>query len=521
MYYEGETYREVHRRFGDRSALNRSLDAYLLLINGYPRSKWVSRARLLRGKLFLEELSDRKAASMELRKVTSGAPDSPEVSEARTLLDSMRPKPKRASSRKLPPGIVAVNNIRHWSGREYTRVVIDMDRSVRFRQGRLDDPYRIYFDLLDTQPSSELASRTFPIEDGLLEQIRVGVNRPNVVRVVLDFKRISDYNVFSLPDPYRLVVDILGTPPKPERPAVVVADGGTKPAPSTAPESPGAEPTEAPALDENVEEVDLRLPPAPTRDGYSTARQLGLVARRILIDAGHGGHDPGTMGNGLKEKDLALDISRRVAKLLRQDDELEVKMTRDSDVFIPLEERTAIANTQEADLFVSIHINASRSSRPRGLETFYLNLATTPDAEEVAARENAVSTRRIAELQNLLEQVMNNSRIQESREMAHAVQNSMALGVLKSKRHKRNRGVKTAPLYVLLGANMPAVLVEVGFISNSADAKELGSASHRQQVASSIAEGIRAYHSQLLRTTKSAAHSDCRRLDVSAELALT
>ena len=499
LYFEGEIYREVYRRFNDANALKRALDAYLLIVKGYPRSKWVDRAHLIRGKLFLTVLSDHKSARAELDNIIPGRANSPEAREARKLIDSMRQKPRHTDAKAPPPDTVAVHNIRHWSGRDYTRIVIDMDKDVRFQQGRLENPYRIYFDLLNTRLSSELASRTFPIKDGLLEKIRVGANRPNVVRVVLDFKRLSDYIVFSLPDPYRLVVDILGTPPK----AVGISantDSQEEPSSTTRSPTPGTKQSDAPSLNTTTnEEVDLRLPPVPTREGYSTARQLGLVARRILIDPGHGGHDPGTLGNGLREKDLTLDISRRVANLLEKDGELEVTLTRDSDVFIPLEERTAIANTKEADLFLSIHINASRSSSPRGLETFYLNLATTPDAEEVAARENAVSTRRIAELQDILEKVMNNSKIQESREMAHAIQDSMAVGVLQSKQNKQNRGVKTAPLYVLLGANMPAVLVEVGFITNTFDAKDLRNTSYREKLALAIANGVRNYHSQLMR----------------------
>ena len=203
---------------------------------------------------------------------------------------------------------------------------------------------------------------------------------------------------------------------------------------------------------------------------------------------------------GLREKDLVLDISRRVSKLLVSEG-FEVLMTRNKDVFVPLEERTAIANSKGADLFVSIHVNASRSSRARGIETYYLNLATTPDAAEVAARENASTTRRLSELNELLQKVMNNSKIEESRELASHVQTKMATGLFRSTRDSRNRGVKTAPFYVLLGARVPSVLVEVAYLSNRKDEQLLQDAAYRNKIARSIAQGIRSYHGTLVRKT--------------------
>ncbi len=478
LYYESEIFLEIHRRFEDRAALQRSLDTYLLLANGYPSSKWAKRARLTRGKIFLER-SERKSASIEFRKVTSQWPNTSEASAARRLLENMS-RPKRAASESLPPGVIGVRNIRHWSDskREYTRVVIDLDKDVKYRQGKLENPDRIYFDLLGTRVTKALASKPFPVDGGFLKQIRVGQNKPDTVRVVLDFESISDYNVFWLPDPYRLVVDISGKKPEP-----------LQNAPETSPSDPASETV-----------VDLA--PDPRSDGgHSLAQQLGLEARRVVIDPGHGGHDPGTMSKkGLREKDLVLDISRRVSKLLVSEG-FEVLMTRNKDVFIPLEERTAIANSKGADLFVSIHVNASRSSRPRGIETYYLNLATTPDAAEVAARENASTTRRLSELNELLQKVMNNSKIEESRELASHVQTKMATGLFKSTRDFRNRGVKTAPFYVLLGARVPSVLVEVAYLSNRKDEQLLEDAAYRKKIAQSIAQGIRSYHGTLVRKT--------------------
>jgi N-acetylmuramoyl-L-alanine amidase len=237
-------------------------------------------------------------------------------------------------------------------------------------------------------------------------------------------------------------------------------------------------------------------------NGYSIVQQLGLSASRVVIDPGHGGHDPGTMNkSSLREKDIVLDVSQRLRKLLETDG-FEVVMTRDRDVFIPLEERTAIANSKGADLFVSIHVNAARSTKPRGTETYFLNLATTPDAEEVAARENAVTTRRVNELQGILEKVLNNEKITESRELASRVQTSLATDLYATTKDTRNRGVKTAPFYVLLGAQMPSVLVEVAYLTNRQDAALLRDGAFLQKVAESIASGIRRYQDSLARTTR-------------------
>jgi N-acetylmuramoyl-L-alanine amidase len=521
LFYEAEMYREVHRKFDDAAALKRSLDAYLLLAKGYPSSKWAPRARLTRGKIQIE-LSERKSGTAELEKVVADFPDSAEALEARRLLDEMT-KPRRAAAsperETFPRGIVGVRNIRQWTGTEYTRIVIDLDDEVKYREGSVQDPARIYFDLLGARVTKDLASRPFPVGDGFLQQIRVGQNQADVVRVVLDFQNLSEYNVFTLPDPYRLVVDILGKEPrKAPRQALPVevgevAEAGESPslpledipepapapvvAESKAPPEPGPEPAAAEASPDVI-----RVPPAPRKDGYSIVQQLGLSASRVVIDPGHGGHDPGTMNkSSLREKDIVLDVSQRLRKLLETDG-FEVVMTRDRDVFIPLEERTAIANSKGADLFVSIHVNAARSTKPRGTETYFLNLATTPDAEEVAARENAVTTRRVNELQGILEKVLNNEKITESRELASRVQTSLATDLYATTKDTRNRGVKTAPFYVLLGAQMPSVLVEVAYLTNRQDAALLRDGAFLQKVAESIASGIRRYQDSLARTTR-------------------
>ncbi len=206
----------------------------------------------------------------------------------------------------------------------------------------------------------------------------------------------------------------------------------------------------------------------PTASGdRSLIRALGLKIGRIVIDPGHGGHDTGTIGpEGLQEKDLVLEVGRRLGKLLETRLGAEVVYTRKDDTFIPLETRTAIANQQRADLFISIHANSSHDSAARGVETYYLNFTSSPEALEVAARENAVSEKSIYELQDLVKKIALKEKIEESREFAGDVQESLHSGLAAKSPAIRNRGVKKAPFIVLIGANMPSILAEISFVSN-------------------------------------------------------
>jgi N-acetylmuramoyl-L-alanine amidase len=233
----------------------------------------------------------------------------------------------------------------------------------------------------------------------------------------------------------------------------------------------------------------------PTATGdRSLIRALGLKIGKIVIDPGHGGHDTGTIGpNGLEEKDLVLEVGRRLGKLLRARLGAEVVYTRSDDTFIPLETRTAIANQERADLFISIHANSSRDPDARGVETYYLNFTSSPEALEVAARENAVSEKSIYELQDLVKKIALKEKIEESREFAADVQHSLHSGLAVKSPAIRDRGVKKAPFIVLIGANMPSILAEISFVSNPADERRLESSDYRQKIAESLYRGIAKY----------------------------
>jgi N-acetylmuramoyl-L-alanine amidase len=233
----------------------------------------------------------------------------------------------------------------------------------------------------------------------------------------------------------------------------------------------------------------------PTASGdRSLIRALGLKIGKIVIDPGHGGHDTGTIGpNGLEEKDLVLDVGRRLGKLLETRLGAEVVYTRKDDTFIPLETRTAIANQARADLFVSIHANSSHDPDARGVETYYLNFTSSPEALDVAARENAVSEKSIYELQDLVKKIALKEKIEESREFAGDVQASLHTGLAIKSPAIRDRGVKKAPFIVLIGANMPSILAEVSFVSNPTDEHRLATSEYRERIAESLYRGIAKY----------------------------
>ena len=233
----------------------------------------------------------------------------------------------------------------------------------------------------------------------------------------------------------------------------------------------------------------------PTAAGdRSLIRALGLKIGKIVIDAGHGGHDTGTIGpNGLLEKDVVLDVAKRLGRLLETRLGAEVIYTRQDDTFIPLETRTAIANREQADLFISIHANSSRDADARGVETYYLNFTSSPEALEVAARENAVSEKSIHELQDLVKKIALKEKIEESREFAGDVQESLYGGLALHNAGIRNRGIKKAPFIVLIGANMPSILAEISFVSNPTDERKLETSEHRQRIAESLYRGVAKY----------------------------
>jgi N-acetylmuramoyl-L-alanine amidase len=524
-----ELYQDMGRQF-DPKYFEASVDAYRFLLKQYPETKFRSDALFTIAQIQQEDLDNLDGSQETYEEFLRRFPRSPKADDARQALKGIadaREKASLASSSKLEEQrekdrrLPRVTSIRQWNAENYTRIVIDLEDTVKYQSGRIADPDRIYFDLYKAKLSPSLAGKTLDVENGFLKAIRVAQNQKGVVRVVLDVDKVKEYSAFLLPNPYRLVIDVHGQGPvvakngaaastpagdKPAAPEKVNA-AETRPAENSVAENTKPRPVETfptrkSARGERTVSEKLTPPeiPKPTRDGqHSLTRALGLKISRIVIDPGHGGHDTGTIGpHGLMEKDLCLDVGLRLGRLIEQKlPGAEVVFTRKDDTFVPLEERTAIANQEKADLFISIHANSSHDHSARGVETYYLNFATSEEAMEVAARENALSQSNIHELQDLIKKIARNEKIEESKELAADIQDSLTKRLRLTVPTEKSRGVKKAPFVVLIGANMPSVLSEISFISNTSDERLLKKADQRQRVAEGLFRGVESYLASL------------------------
>jgi N-acetylmuramoyl-L-alanine amidase len=274
--------------------------------------------------------------------------------------------------------------------------------------------------------------------------------------------------------------------------APVSASAANSPAATSTSNATGSRSKRQPQLEPTLTGAHEAMPTAAGE--RSLVRALGLKIGRIVVDAGHGGHDVGTLGvDGIQEKDVVLDVALRLGKLLKQRLGSDVIYTRDDDTFIPLETRTAIANKAQADLFISVHANSSHDPTARGVEVYYLNFTASPDALEVAARENAVSQNSIFQLSSLVKQITLRDKIEESHEFAADVDASLFNGITVGNPGLKDRGVKKAPFVVLIGANMPSILAEISFVTNAEDARQLRDPNYRQRIAESLYRGVAKY----------------------------
>lgn len=485
-----ELYQEMGRQFG-ANYFHEAIAAYRFLLKEYPHGPHRFDALFTIAQIQRADLNDLQAAEETFQEYLKRYPKSKQAEQAIAALEEIRQQQAEATppapTAPAPRGRVQVNNIRTWNTPNYTRVVIDLEGEVNYQGGRLSDPDRIFFDLLDTQLNSPLVGKTFEVQDGLLKRIRVAENRQGVTRLVLEVSGARDYSIFSLPDPFRLVVDVRGVKERAAKKAEPLTASKTEPdakAPTTGPPATASLPPPQPPA-----------APKPTSDGQQTlTRALGLKINRIVLDAGHGGHDTGTIGpTGFMEKDLVLDIARRLAQLLTEKLGADVLHTREDDTFVPLENRTALATEKQADLFLSLHANSSRDASVRGVETYILNFTSDQEALELAARENALSQKSVHELQDLVRQITQNEKVGESRELARQLQATLHKELRRASRAVQNRGVRQAPFVVLIGADMPSVLTEIAFLSNPRDEELLKTARWRQRVAEALFAGISAY----------------------------
>ena len=350
--------------------------------------------------------------------------------------------------------ISSIKGFRTKSYKNYSRIVIDMDRSVEYTQNRLSNPDRLYFDLKKCMLPRKVVS-SIKIDDGILRTVRIAQFDKHTVRVVLESPKAQNFYAFMLENPNRLVIDVY--------------DGNNA----------------SPAYNKKKEGI---------------RPDIGAI-KKIIIDPGHGGDDPGAIGpSGIEEKDIVLSVGKKLGDILRSKYDAEVIFTRDKDIFIPLNERTEMANSNKADLFISIHANASRRKDTRGIETYFLNWTDDREAMKVAARENKISLRKMkntrGDLQFILHDLARKNKNEESMKLASSIQNALVSTLKEDYSRIHDLGVKYALFYVLVGAEMPSILVEISFISNKEEEKRLSKEEYKTKIAEAIASGINSYITQ-------------------------
>lgn len=494
----------------------KAVDVLDAQIATYPEGDMVERAKALRAEIVGEEHA-------VIAATPTGKPDPAELQSTDAGAKAVAEAPAK---RNVPPGDARLIDVRYQSSDEFSRVVVVLNKEAAYTYNVLgpnaaaNKPHRLYIDFEHTRLANNV-NNDLAISDGILRRVRAGQNTPTKARVVLDFQDIRKYKIFAMEsgEDYRLLIDVSAPDAKldpaslkeqalkeaaqaaaqsvrqpvgdnPLRPVKRPVREPVKKEPATVADN--AKPSAGGAKSSGEAKVNYDLTPDRKKHADQLVEQLGLTIGTIMIDAGHGGKDPGAMANGVIEKNVNLQFAKLLGENLKEKG-FEVLYTREKDIFIPLEERTALANVKKADLFVSVHCNAfPTSSKISGMETYYLDLATSDDAVRVAARENAVSTKKISDLQFILTDLMLSSKMKESRELANSVQ-SASITSLRKHYKIRDQGVRSAPFYVLMGARMPSVLVELGYITNHTEAKRLKSKTYLKRQAEGLAEGIAAY----------------------------
>ena len=354
-----------------------------------------------------------------------------------------------------PDSRIEIHDIRYHIHPSFTRVVIEIGKVRDYNFNQLRSPDRVYVDIYQAKLNPSLHGQSYLVQCDYLDQVRIAQKNPSTVRAVidLDFSK-AYYKVWHLPDPFRLIIDVY--------------------------------PKDVPDL------------PPPPKLKTSIIRQLGLGIQRVVIDPGHGGKDPGCIGSQykLQEKKIVLDVSLRLKALLESLG-LEVIMTRETDIYLPPETRTVIANQKQADIFISVHANANRNRKLSGVETFYLNLSQDPTVVETAARENATSTKNIGQMRETIKKILQNTKIPESMELAQTIQKNLVHTLSQKYSAVRDLGVKGGPFWVLIGAEVPSILVEISFLSNPAEEEKLRDPQYLERIALGIYQGIIAYKSSL------------------------
>jgi len=499
VYMQAKLYEQIYGYFGKKDDLDAAIQAYQKVTQRYPDNSLADDALFKEARVYELRLKDKERAINTYRDIVTRFPKGDMVQQAREALNSINvASAERLTDQTVPgmdkdqktdesitpsSGLVQVKEVRHWSDNDYTRIVIHLTRGVAFetftvpadeQAGRSE---RLVVDLNNTCIAKGLPYR-MEVKNGLLEDIRISQNKKDMVRMVVDLSAKTTYKAFPMENPARIILDVN-----------TKASGGNNTAVTEKRGSKG----KVARYDSGIKRVRKGAPSQVADDMPSIARQLSLKVSRIVIDPGHGGKDPGAIGpDGRKEKDITLEVSKLLAKRL-QAEGLEVFLTREKDRFIPLEERTAFANKHKADLFVSVHVNAHADEAIRGVETYILNLTSDASAIQVAARENATTSKSLSDLQFIINDLMLTSKINESSRFATSTQKSIISSLEKSGHVCKNLGVKQAPFYVLMGAQMPSILVEIGFITNTAECALIQDREYQNSIIEGIRSGINSY----------------------------
>ncbi|MGE4505086.1 MAG: N-acetylmuramoyl-L-alanine amidase [Desulfovibrionaceae bacterium] len=520
LYYHARVYEEIGLRSGWKSDFEKAVDYFDRVVGRFPRHAWADDCLYRAAEIRQNRLHQPAAAYADLLTIVKSYPNGDMAPKARAELARhdaaqaaqvvARPAPASASPAAEEPAaqepgaaaeepehsdlvaapdriadpdnVAHLDLVRYLSSDEYTRVVFDLDAKVQYYYKFLDPlpdqgkGHRVYIDLKNTRIGGDVP-RNVTISDGILRGYRAAQNDPTTTRVVLDLLDYQEHKVFHLENPFRLVIDVYA----PGNAAPETHEGGTH------------------GGDVALEKRDAK-PGVPPRDvdPGDLIEVLGLKVKTVMLDAGHGGKDPGAHHNGLREKDVNLKVTLMLGKLLEEKG-YNVLYTRTKDVFVPLEDRAAMANMKKADLFISLHCNANNKSAIRGLETYSLSLKSSSEAaKRVAARENGVQPHQISDSQLIITELMLNSKMEESSDLAAMIQRTV-VKKMPDKYGIKDHGRRQAPFYVLMGAKMPAVLVELGYTTNATEAKYLKSDTYLTHLAKGIASGIEAYREHIER----------------------
>uniref|UniRef100_A0A7C4MLL2 N-acetylmuramoyl-L-alanine amidase n=1 Tax=Desulfatirhabdium butyrativorans TaxID=340467 RepID=A0A7C4MLL2_9BACT len=481
-----------------------AVDLYKRTIHRFPKTSFAEKARTQLEKLTASAKGPEPAA--EPQKLSeANQTKAPSSSDSPKRIPTLPSKGSASKKDNAGSGLARITDLRVWSNPHYTRIAVDLDRETAFSSHLLppdassDKPKRLFIEI-DRCKLGKHIQQFIPVNDDLLLDARAGQYTHESVRVVADIKSFETYKVFSLSNPFRIIMDIWGKEPEPaERPE----ESSPQPQPQAPTSDQPVVSAKKKMLDQPSSGPSKQQPSPPSASNVQIAklkpkdlaRQLALGVRRIVLDPGHGGRDKGAPGAipGVYEKDITLAIALKLQKKLKESLGCEVILTRTTDKYLSLEERTAIANTKNGDLFISIHTNSAPHPGAYGIETYFLNLATDDDAVMVAARENATSRKTISDLQSILTELMKNAKITESSRLASMVQENIVGHLSEKYTNIRGKGVKQAPFYVLLGAQMPSVLVETSFISNERECKRLTSPEYQSHLSDAIAKGIARY----------------------------